>query len=77
MFVATWLSYVGLLFCRKPFTSAKHAIGEQNHWKPETLGNIYAAYLIAYAIGQFLASRPGRGSDRASTCWSAWRCRSA
>lgn len=59
VFVATWLSYVGFYFCRKPFTSAKHAIGEQNHWKPETLGNIYAAYLIAYAIGQFLASRAG------------------
>ncbi len=59
MFVATWLSYVGFYFCRKPFSSAKHAIGEQNHWSAATLGNIYAAYLIAYAIGQFLASRLG------------------
>jgi MFS transporter, OPA family, glycerol-3-phosphate transporter len=59
VFVATWLSYVGFYFCRKPFSSAKHAIGESNHWSAATLGNIYAAYLIAYAIGQFLASRLG------------------
>ncbi|HEY1552074.1 MAG TPA: MFS transporter [Kofleriaceae bacterium] len=59
VFIATWLSYVGFYFCRKPFSSAKHAIGEQNHWSAATLGNIYAAYLIAYAIGQFLASRLG------------------
>ena len=59
VFVATWLSYVGFYFCRKPFSAAKSAIGEQNHWDATTLGNIYAAYLIAYAIGQFLASRLG------------------
>jgi MFS transporter, OPA family, glycerol-3-phosphate transporter len=59
VFVATWLSYFGFYFCRKPFSSAKHAIGEQYHWSASTLGNIYAAYLIAYSIGQFLASRIG------------------
>jgi sugar phosphate permease len=59
VFVATWLSYVGFYFCRKPFTAAQHAIGDQLHWSPTTLGNILAAYLIAYAIGQFLASRVG------------------
>ena len=59
VFAATWLSYVGFYFCRKPFSAAKSAIGEQNGWDTETLGNIWAAYLIAYAIGQFLASRMG------------------
>ena len=59
VFVATWLSYVGFYFCRKPFTAAQHAIGDQLHWSATTLGNILAAYLIAYAIGQFLASRVG------------------
>lgn len=59
VFIATWLSYVGFYFCRKPFSAAKAAIGEQNHWSATTLGNIYAAYLIAYALGQFLASRMG------------------
>src|ERR1044072_402857 len=60
VFVATWLSYVGFYFCRKPFSIAKDAIEVQNGWeKATTVGNIWAAYLIAYAIGQFLASRLG------------------
>lgn len=59
VFIATWLSYVGFYFCRKPFSSAKAAIGEEYHWSGATLGNIYAAYLIAYSIGQFLASGMG------------------
>jgi OPA family glycerol-3-phosphate transporter-like MFS transporter len=59
VFVATWLSYVGFYFCRKPFSAAKHAIGDEMHWDTETLGNIWAAYLITYALGQFLASWMG------------------
>jgi sugar phosphate permease len=60
VFIATWLSYVGFYFCRKPFSIAKDAIEVQNGWdKATTVGNIWAAYLIAYAIGQFLASRVG------------------
>ncbi|HUS27978.1 MAG TPA: MFS transporter [Kofleriaceae bacterium] len=60
VFVATWLSYVGFYFCRKPFSVAKKAMETQNHWhKAVTVGNIMAAYLIAYAIGQFLSSRIG------------------
>jgi OPA family sugar phosphate sensor protein UhpC-like MFS transporter len=60
VFVATWLSYVGFYFCRKPFSLAKDAIEVQNGWdKATTVGNIGAAYLIAYAIGQFLASHAG------------------
>src|SRR5690348_5167283 len=58
--VATWLSYVGFYFCRKPFSVAKDAIEVQAGWeKAVTVGNVWAAYLIAYAIGQFLASRVG------------------
>jgi len=59
VFVATWLSYFGFYFCRKPFTAVEPAVGDQLGWSPTTLGNIGAAYLIAYAIGQFLASRVG------------------
>lgn len=60
VFAATWLSYVGFYFCRKPFSVAKDAIEVQNGWaEATTVGNIWAAYLIAYAIGQFLASRVG------------------
>lgn len=59
VFVATWLSYVGFYFCRKPFSAAKSAIGHSMGWSTTTLGNIWAAYLIAYALGQFLASGMG------------------
>ena len=56
IFAATWLSYVGFYFCRKPFSAAKGAIGIETGWSATTLGNIWAAYLIAYAIGQFVAA---------------------
>lgn len=60
VFIATWLSYVGFYFCRKPFSVAKKAIETQNGWETTvTVGNVWAAYLIAYAIGQFLSSRIG------------------
>lgn len=59
VFAATWLSYVGFYFCRKPFSAAKAAIGEDTGWSASTLANIYAAYLIAYSVGQFLASAMG------------------
>ena len=59
IFVATWLSYVGFYFCRKPFSAAKAAIQDETGWDATTLANIYAAYLVAYAIGQFLASQMG------------------
>jgi OPA family sugar phosphate sensor protein UhpC-like MFS transporter len=59
VFVATWLSYVGYYFCRKPFNAAKASIGEELHWDATTLGNIGTAYLVAYAVGQFLASYMG------------------
>lgn len=59
VFAATWLSYVGFYFCRKPFSAAKSAIGTEGGFDASTLGNIGAAYLIAYAIGQFLAGGLG------------------
>src|SRR6185436_8067119 len=59
IFAATWLSYVGFYFCRKPFSAAKAAIGKELHWNATTLGNIWAAYLVAYAIGQFVAAGAG------------------
>lgn len=59
VFAATWLSYVGFYYCRKPFSIAKSAMGQEAGFDATTLGNIGAAYLIAYAIGQFLASGLG------------------
>ncbi|HEY4176793.1 MAG TPA: MFS transporter [Kofleriaceae bacterium] len=59
VFVATWLSYVGFYFARKPFSAAKAAIGHEMNWSATTLANIWAAYLIAYSLGQFIASYMG------------------
>lgn len=59
VFVATWLSYVGFYFCRKPWSVAKSAIGREAGFDSNTLGQIGASYLVAYAIGQFLASGMG------------------
>lgn len=59
VFFATWLSYIGFYFCRKPFSAAKSAIGREAGWDATTLGNLWAAYLVSYAIGQFLASAMG------------------
>ena len=59
VFAATWLSYVGFYFCRKPFSAAKAAIGIETGWSATTLGDIWAAYLVAYAVGQFVAAGMG------------------
>lgn len=59
VFVTTWLSYVGFYFCRRPFEAAKAAIGTETGWSATELGNIWVSYLIAYAVGQFLASYMG------------------
>lgn len=59
VFAATWLSYVAFYFCRKPWSVAKSSIGAEANLDATTLGNIGVCYLIAYAIGQFLASGMG------------------
>ncbi len=59
VFAATWLSYVGFYFCRKPWSVAKSSIGKEADFDATSLGQIGAAYLIAYAIGQFLAGGMG------------------
>jgi sugar phosphate permease len=53
VFAATWLSYFGFYFARKPFYVAKADLGAANGWDAGVLGNIGAAYLVAYAVGQF------------------------
>ena len=59
VFAATWFSYVGFYFCRTPFSATKSEIGQEAGFDATTLGDIGAAYLIAYAVGQFLASGMG------------------
>ena len=59
VFAATWLSYAGFYFCRKPFFIAKPALSEELGWDPAMLGYIGTAYLVAYTIGQFIAGAAG------------------
>ncbi len=59
IFVSTWLCYVGFYFCRKPYSIVKAELGDQLHFTALDLGYIYAAYLIAYSIGQFVAGAVG------------------
>lgn len=59
IFAVTWLAYVAFYFCRKPFSVAKSALQKEADWSTATLGNLWATYLIAYALGQFLASHMG------------------
>ena len=59
IFASTWLAYVAFYFCRKPFSVAKSSMQDEAGWTTADLGNLWAVYLIAYAIGQFLASRMG------------------
>lgn len=59
VFVSTWLAYVGFYFCRKPWSIAKSAIGRAAHFDSAVLGRIGAANLVAYALGQFVATALG------------------
>jgi OPA family sugar phosphate sensor protein UhpC-like MFS transporter len=59
VFAATWLCYVGYYFCRKPYSIVKAELGEQLQFSALDLGYIYAAYLLAYTIGQFAAGALG------------------
>ena len=48
VFAATWLSYFGFYFCRKPFFVAKAEFNEAFGWDTELLGTIGVAYLVMY-----------------------------
>ena len=59
VFASTWLCYAGYYFCRRPYSIAKADIGAQLHWKATDLAAVYAAYLIAYTLGQFASGAIG------------------
>ncbi|MBU0553427.1 MFS transporter [Myxococcota bacterium] len=59
VFAATWASYAGFYFCRKPFFIVKSALNEELGWSPTLLGAIGTLYLLSYAIGQFIAGWGG------------------
>lgn len=59
VFGATWLSYTGYYFTRKPFSIVKSDLGRALDFDAEALGWIWAAYLIAYTLGQFASGALG------------------
>jgi sugar phosphate permease len=60
VFAATWLSYAGLYFARKPFSIVKADVEQTFGWGPEELGLLGGLYLIAYTIGQFTSGALGQ-----------------
>ncbi len=58
--ISTWLAYAGLYFCRKPFYVAKGTLARDLNLDVGDLGEIGTAYLIAYAIGQFVTAGLGQ-----------------
>jgi len=59
VFAATYACYAGLYFCRKPFFVVKADLGNALAFDSAMLGTIGAAYLISYAVGQFVFGYAG------------------
>lgn len=59
VFAASWLSYAGYYFCRKPFYIVKADLGEALDADASMLGAIGIAYLLAYTVGQFVSGALG------------------
>jgi MFS transporter, OPA family, sugar phosphate sensor protein UhpC len=59
VFASTYLCYAALYFARKPFSVVKSDLGDAVGFDAAALGLIGSVYLVAYAIGQFLAAGAG------------------
>ena len=57
--VSTWMAYAGLYFCRKAFYVLKGTLADELGFTVAELAEIGTAYLLAYAIGQFVAAGLG------------------
>jgi sugar phosphate permease len=57
---ATYFAYAGYYLTRKVFTIAKTSISDEFGWNLHNVAHIWTAYLVAYAIGQFVSSFVGR-----------------
>ena len=60
IFIATWLSYAGYYFCRKPFYVVKADMAVALGLSTLQLAHLGTAYLAAYAVGQFSSAYFGR-----------------
>ncbi|MFP6617688.1 MAG: MFS transporter, partial [Candidatus Hydrogenedentota bacterium] len=60
-FAVTWLAYAGFYLTRKSFSVAKIGMGEGTEvgLSSEQMSYIDGSYLIAYAVGQFIAGMCG------------------
>ena len=60
IFIATFLTYFGYYFCRKPFYVAKATISGELGLTAVDLAQLGTAYLVAYMLGQFSSAYFGR-----------------
>jgi len=58
--ISTYLGYAGYYLCRKVYGLVKTSLDDQFHWGLDYIGYVWAAYLFAYMIGQFLNGLIGR-----------------
>jgi sugar phosphate permease len=58
--IATFFGYAGYYFCRKAFGLVKTSIEDEFTWPMDAIAYLWAAYLFAYMIGQFLSGYIGR-----------------
>lgn len=58
--VATYVGYAGYYLTRKAFTICKTSIAADLGWELGDTAHIWAAFLLAYMLGQFISSFVGR-----------------
>ncbi|MCC6794339.1 MAG: MFS transporter [Candidatus Hydrogenedentes bacterium] len=58
--VSTYLGYAGYYLCRKVYGLVKTSLHEQFNWEMDAIAYVWAAYLFAYMIGQFVNGFVGR-----------------
>ena len=58
--ISTYIGYTGYYLTRKVFTICKTSIAADMGWELSDTGHIWAAFLLAYMLGQFINSFVGR-----------------
>ncbi|GMU93406.1 MAG: hypothetical protein AMXMBFR4_24640 [Candidatus Hydrogenedentota bacterium] len=58
--ISTYLGYAGYYFCRKVYGLVKTSLQDEFNWPYDAIARIWAAYLIAYMVGQFINGFIGR-----------------
>lgn len=58
--ISTYTGYIGYYFTRKVFTICKTSIAKDLNWELSDTAHVWAAFLFAYMIGQFIMGFVGR-----------------